>query len=789
MTEHTSSPPETVARREAARGDAHFLSGRYDLAEEAWREALALDSSDPDLLAKIERAATNVATRIADDEPEMERFRVAFESGIPTGGPRPGERAVPRLEQRASRGLLGRIVGGVGAGAGAAIGTVGRTLVERMADRAGAAGIDDGVWTNWHVSAGHLPERLRAPFQIMKLAFMREALFANNLVGPYADGVKTGFCETDAEPPEWARYWRTADGSWNDLRKDDDGRYDPMVGAAFTRFFRNVGCDKGLEATRPRESPGTNPVSVRELSRALLAPRGPRAEVPFLNVWAASWIQFMVHDWVSHGTPDSTHVDQVPLAADDPLRRYGIDALSVPASPADPTRCEADGDRPHTRLNEVTHWWDASQVYGSDDATQRSLRSGVDGKLALSDDGYLPIDPATGIERAGFVRNWWLGIAMLHTLFAREHNAICDHLREHYPDWDDERLFQTARLINAAEIAKIHTVEWTPGILANRTIHDAMHANWYGLLTKWFGGEQKKTLEPIPIASHEMGGIVGGPSADFARYGLSEEFTAVYRMHSLLPDALQLPLPEGGSDDVPLQRLRNAAVQQLVRRHGFEAIATAMGEQNCCALVNNNYPAALTDVTIPGMPVADLGAIDLYRDRERGVPAYNQLRAELGLKRVPSFDELCEDADAAAALRGLYGTDDEGNDRVDDVDLLIGTLCEGNRPAGFGFGETLFQVFILNASWRLLGDRFFTTDYRPEIYSPEGIAWIDRTTFKDVLLRHFPDLAEAGLGNVSNGFEPWDEGPLDPERHPTRAFVKSLANDPWSGDRVRTRST
>ena len=60
----------------------------------------------------------------------------------------------------------------------------------------------------------------------------------------------------------------------------------------------------------------------------------------------------------------------------------------------------------------------------------------------------------------------------MHTLFAREHNAICDMLKGHHPTWDDEQLFLKARLINAALIAKIHTVEWTPGILDHPALHD-----------------------------------------------------------------------------------------------------------------------------------------------------------------------------------------------------------------------------------------------------------------------------------------------------------------------------
>ncbi len=120
------------------------------------------------------------------------------------------------------------------------------------------------------------------------------------------------------------------------------------------------------------------------------------------------------------------------------------------------------------------------------------------------------------------------------------------------------------------------------------------------------------------------------------------------------------------------------------------------------------------------------------------------------------------------------------------MDLLIGTLTEAHRPTAFGFGETLFQIFILNASWRLLGDRFYTDDYRSEIYTAEGLAWVDDASFKSVLLRNIPALASTGLANISNAFEPWDEGRLSEERHPLRACTKGLGPDPWAGDAAAT---
>ena len=122
--------------------------------------------------------------------------------------------------------------------------------------------------------------------------------------------------------------------------------------------------------------------------------------------------------------------------------------------------------------NEVTHWWDASQLYGSNQQTEDRLRTGSDGKLVADGklylpEGYLPISPITGIEDSGFTRNWWVGLSMMHQLFVQEHNSIAEMLKAKYPDKDDQWLYDKARLINAALMAKIHTVEWTPAIIAN----------------------------------------------------------------------------------------------------------------------------------------------------------------------------------------------------------------------------------------------------------------------------------------------------------------------------------
>jgi hypothetical protein len=144
--------------------------------------------------------------------------------------------------------------------------------------------------------------------------------------------------------------------------------------------------------------------------------------------------------------------------------------------------------------------------------------------------------------------------------------------------------------------------------------------------------------------------------------------------------------------------------------------------------------------------VIDLAAIDLLRTRERGVPRYNEFRRLLHLPAALSFEDLTKDQQKAFELGAVY-------DSIEDVDLTVGLYVEP-PPAGFGFSDTAFRIVLLMASRRLKSDRFFTTDFTPEVYTPEGMAWIADNDMSSLLLRHYPDLAPV-LRTVRNAFAPW----------------------------------
>jgi heme peroxidase len=336
-------------------------------------------------------------------------------------------------------------------------------------------------------------------------------------------------------------------------------------------------------------------------------------------------------------------------------------------------------------------------------------------------------------------------------------------------------------------MAKIHSIEWTPAILPNPALDLGLNVNWYGLLTFMLHkGKTRKTLSEINVRNPEIGGIVGNPVNKHGRaFGLTEEFVEVYRLHSMLPETLRLR--HRGQDriaeEVPFPATRQRGSTNITQRHAMSDLFYSFGNQHPGALVLNNFPRFMQELSIPGNPFFDMGTVDIVRARERGVPRYNQFRRQLGLNPIQSFDDLNDDPNIRNQLKSVYGAQPED---VEKLDLLIGTLAEGHRPTGFGFGETMFQIFILNASRRLQADRFYTDCFNADVYTWEGIRWIDQTDFKTVLLRHFPELADTGLANIKNAFEPWDEGPnLSPERHPLRASDAELKHDPWRGGGYR----
>jgi heme peroxidase len=537
-------------------------------------------------------------------------------------------------------------------------------------------------------------------------------------------------------------YTRILSGENNDLSY-------PHMGCAGARFGRNV----------PRnftEKPDWERMMTphpREISNRLLArPNDKELKATSINLLAAAWIQFQVHDWFNH---EREEADPYEIDMNDPA--WGNRKMKLPRTKPDMVR-PGENTRIPAYRNEESHWWDASQVYGTTEEHIKQLRGEEkDGKLSLeakaNGELFLPLGPS-GLADTGFNNNWWVGLELLHTLFAKEHNAICERLRMESPHCSHDQIFETAHLINSALMAKIHTVEWTPAILAHPVIDLALNANWWGVL-----GEKIYKAFGRVSTTDIFSGIPGSETDHHAApYALTEEFVAVYRLHPLIPERVDFYSIQNGElveslhmKDVAFTNARTPFEKGL----SFSDIFYSFGRNYPGAITLRNYPSFLRNIDLPDGLRLDVGAVDILRDRERGVPRYNQFRELLHRGRVSSFEELTgADHDSsrqelADEIRKVY------DGKIDDVDLMVGMFAEP-LPKGFAFSDTAFRVFILMASRRLKSDRFFTTDWRPEVYTRFGIEWVQKNTMRDILIRHHPEL-RAALRDVKNAFAPWND--------------------------------
>jgi hypothetical protein len=630
-------------------------------------------------------------------------------------------------------------------------------------------------------------------------------------------------------------------------------------------------------------------------------------KAPFFNVLAAFWIQFMTHDWFAHLQEGQNGPGTMAVgcaSASQGCRPGDRMDPALVAESSDPARFSHGGKeylaRPYrTSRNNVTAWWDASQIYGHDETSRRRVKRAPDdpAKLLLialgpragagERQGYLPLLESTdpmlpqwaGQEAAGFPDNWTIGMSFYHTVFAREHNLFVEAFRAQaaatpdgdsglrnpdrpgqvirYRDVTPDELFEVARLVVSTEIAKIHTTEWTPQLLYDEPLYLGMNANWHGLFrgrelveramervttslgtstdatatTQWysvfasgpgiFGLGSSRTSDGAPWSLANPEHVNGGVNHFGSPFNFPEEFVTVYRLHTMVPDLLEYRQwdadPNVVRGKIPVVDTFRARASQAMRERGLASWALSMGRQRLGALTLQNHPQFLQNLELPRLQTAtgriDVAALDLIRDREHGVPRFNEFRRQYGLRQLTSFDDFvdtrltkgsparAEQERLVGLLRQIYGqhrcdaskviTDAQVNadgsritdclghpngslvDNIEDVDTVVGWLAEFPRPHGFAISETQFQVFILNASRRLFSDRFFTSSFRPEFYTHLGVQWVNQngpdrrmekgqpnghemevSPLKRVLLRTIPELAPE-LDPVVNAFDPW----------------------------------
>jgi len=489
--------------------------------------------------------------------------------------------------------------------------------------------------------------------------------------------------------------YRSIDGTGNNTANPDWG----VAGGQLLRLDAQPAYADGVSAPR---GDGHLP-SPRAISNVVVAQSGSIPNTRGVSDLLWQWGQFIDHD-----------LSLTPADAGEPL------PISVPAgdshfsSPIPFSRSIFDPatgtgtDNPRQQVNVLTAFLDASNVYGSDQATADSLRTFSNGLLKTTPSAsgdLLPLLSGNATYTPGdmFVAgdtrvNEQVGLTAMHTLWLREHNRMATDLATANPDWTDEHVYQETRKIIGAMMQAITYNEFLPVLLGS----DALGP---------YGGYDQ-TVNP----------------------GIANAFsTAAFRLgHTLLSPVL-LRLDEGGTPiaagSLPLE---NAFFRPeiLFTAGGIEPLLRGLASQRAQELdpfivdaVRNLLFGAPVDVGF------DLAALNMQRGRDHGLPGYNAMRGLiLGADATytgwddPDLDFL---PGVKEALMAAYAS-------IDDIDLWIGGLSEAHVNDGM-LGE-LFAAILKDQFTRTRsGDRFW---YENGMFEPEWLDYINASTLSEVILRN-----------------------------------------------------
>jgi len=491
--------------------------------------------------------------------------------------------------------------------------------------------------------------------------------------------------------------YRSIDGTGNNLDN-------PSYGSAEITLLRlsGVAYDDDISAPAGVSRESARVISNAVASQSELIPNHAKASD---FIW--QWGQFLDHDIsLTPGAIPPEPFD-IPVPLGDPF----FDPFNVGGQVIGLTRSIHDGPstitEPRQQLNIITAFIDASNVYGSDPVRASALRTFSDGKLKTFNDAgdFLPFNTgglpnaggtSSALYLAGDVRaNEQIALTAMHTLFVKEHNRIADEIAQKHLDFDDEKIYQTARKIVGAQMQVITYNEFLPSLLGQHAI--------------------------APYSGYD-------PSVN---PGIANEFsTASYRYgHSQLsPDLLRVK----NSGDTIFVPLRNAFFNpSLVSQDdGIDSILRGLAAQRAQEIDTE----LVDDVRNflfgpPGSGGFDLASLNIQRGRDHGLPDYNSVREAYGLELVTSFAQITSDPDLQIKLASAY------DDNVNDIDLWVGGLAEDHAPGAI-VGETTKAVLADQFSRLRDGDRFWYQNDPFFLDNKDHMKNVHHTTLSDIIKRN-----------------------------------------------------
>lgn len=376
-----------------------------------------------------------------------------------------------------------------------------------------------------------------------------------------------------------------------------------------------------------------------------------------------------------------------------------------------------DGSNHREQFNSITSYIDGSSVYGSNPALQRAVRLGpniCELNTTASDNGpmlprnYLGVGydnpagkvPGTYLFAAGDVRaNENPGLTSLHTTFVREHNRQCGILRAKYPTLNEELLFQEARKWVIAFLQHITFTEYVPATI--------------GTTLDGYQGYKPDVDATVDLLF----------ATALFRYGHSEVLEVIPRT-----DSNGVVIPEG---NLPL---KDCYFNPLCwEKNGPEPILSGMAAVPQME-VDAFYVDAIRNFLFAnpwskGVGSIDLGARNIQRGRDHGIPSYNQAREYFGLPAATKFSDITPNASLAAALSEVYGGD------INKVDAYVGGLAEDHTTFPY-IGTLMGTAIKYQYTCSRDGDRFYYENVEVSKFTPEEISEIQSTRLSDIVLRN-----------------------------------------------------
>ncbi|MFK7890351.1 MAG: peroxidase family protein [Granulosicoccus sp.] len=377
-------------------------------------------------------------------------------------------------------------------------------------------------------------------------------------------------------------------------------------------------------------------------------------------------------------------------------------------------------DRVDRRRNTSGHQVNMCQIYGKDEAVARLLRSGIRGKLRsveINGNEFPPLlfDEHGNVNESyyqlpqiqqgllkGELDRWQdgphrkqsylvtglprgnvtAGNTALNTLFLREHNRLCDELAKDNPGWDDERLFQTARMILIVLQIKVVISEYINHITAPPV------------------ESENRAFSRVFTLDHEF-----AESQQWYRSNhIALEFNLLYRWHSLVPDSVVI-----GRETLPLKDFMNNNHRLI--DDGLDAMLLSLSRQQVSCPGLHGTP----DLLLPAESVA----IKMSRDFQ--LQSFNEYRVAFNLDKFENF--CCFDVSdrTRSELEALYDND------IDKVDLLVGLYADKVED-GQIFGKLMTAMVAYDAFTQVLTNPLLSKNvYGAQTLSELGMETIDKT--------------------------------------------------------------